>query len=816
MTGLVHDFRYAARQLRKNSLLTVIAFTTLALGIAATTVIFSVVNGVLLRPLRYSEPQQLYVVREIVPELSQAYPSFPANLASFRVWQHECHSFEDVAIVKPDAMTLTGHGEAEQISGGRASAGLFDVLGVRPALGRTFLPREDNPGNDHVVILTYPFWRERFHGDRTIVGRAITLDGTPFQVVGVLPASFRYPKNFGPLAEFPARVDYFKPLGLDASQWSPFGDFDFAAIARLKPGISPAQALAEINVVQANIAKTHNVGLSLRAQIIPLEKQVVGPARLGLLLLLAGVGVVLLIICLNLANLLLVRIPGRLREAGIRTALGASRSRLVRQMLTESTLLAVLGGVAGIALAYYGVRLLIAAAPANLPRIDEVRIDSRVMWFSAVISVLTGVAFGVLPGWTFTRSNPQHAIAAGAATATDSRTSRRLRTSLVGFEVGLGTLLLALAGFLSLSMVRLLGVDKGFTTEHVLAADISLPPALYQKEDRKRAFFQSVLTRVHSLQGVTSAAWISRLPLEGQEQVDNIVVPGRAIPEAQAPLANYRFVTPEYFQTLNVPLLHGRTLEPADAERHVAVISESVAKRVWPGEDPIGKKFQTGGDPGWPTAEVVGVVGDIRAVALDEPPGLMVYQPIGPGSPKWWGGRASLVVRSTSALTPLSSAVRDAIHEAGAGVPIEHLRPMTEIVSESVSIRRFELALASLFGIFALVLAALGIYGVVGYSVASRRQEMGIRIALGARSSDLQSLIVLQGMLPVTIGWLGGILAAVAAGSFMRSLLFGVSAQSPLTIGCVSLVILATSALACFIPARRAAKVDPMVALRYE
>src|SRR5581483_11484781 len=400
-------------------------------------------------------------------------------------------------------------------------------------------------------------------------------------------------------------------------------------------------------------------------------------------------------------------------------------------------------------------------APANLPRIDEVRIDSRVMWFSAVISVLTGVAFGVLPGWTFTRSNPQHAIAAGAATATDSRTSRRLRTSLVGFEVGLGTLLLALAGFLSLSMVRLLGVDKGFTTEHVLAADISLPPALYHKEDRKRAFFQSVLTRVHSLQGVTSAAWISRLPLEGQEQVDNIVVPGRAIPEAQAPLANYRFVTPEYFQTLNVPLLHGRTLEPADAERHVAVISESVAKRVWPGEDPIGKKFQTGGDPGWPTAEVVGVVGDIRAVALDEPPGLMVYQPIGPGSPKWWGGRASLVVRSTSALAPLSSAVRDAIHETGAGVPIEHLRPMTEIVSESVSIRRFELALASLFGIFALVLAALGIYGVVGYSVASRRQEMGIRIALGARSSDLQSLIVLQGMLPVTIGWLGGILAAV-------------------------------------------------------
>jgi len=816
MNGLTQDLRYAVRQLRKNSMMTVVAVTTLSLGIAATTVIFSVVNGVLLQPLQYHHPQQLYVVREIVPELSQTYPSFPANLASFRIWQHECHSFNDVAIVKAEGMTLTGYGDPEQISGGKASANLFDVLGIRPALGRTFLPQEDNPGNDHVVVLTYPFWHERLQGDPTIVGRTITLDGMPFQVVGVLPASFRYPKNFGPLAEFPPRVDYFKPLGLDAAQWSPFGDFDFAAIARLKPGISAAQALAELNVVQSNIAKSHHVGLSLRAQLIPLESQVVGPARIGLLLLLAGVGAVLLIVCLNLANLFLVRVPGRLREAGIRTALGASRSRLVRQMLTESTLLAVLGGTAGIALAYYGVHLLIAVAPSNLPRIDEVQIDARVMWFSAAISILTGIGFGALPSWTLTRSDPQQALKAGATTVTDSRTSRRLRTSLVGFEVGLGTLLLALAGLLTLSMVRLLDVDKGFTTEHVVAADITLPPGLYLQKDRKRAFFENVLARVHAVPGVTTAAWISRLPLQGQEQVDNIVVPGRPIPEAQTPLANYRFVTPEYFRTLDIPLLKGRPLELTDAQRHVAVISESVAKSVWPGEDPIGKQFRPGGDPQWPTAEVVGVVGDIRTVALDESPGLMIYQPIGPGSPKWWGGRASLVVRSTLAPASLSSAVRDAIHRADVGVPIVDLRPMTEIVSQSVSIRRFELALASLFGMFALALAALGIYGVVGYSVASRRQEMGIRTALGARSSDLRSLVLFEGMLPVTVGWAGGILAAVAAGSLMRSLLFSVTPHNPATIACVSAVVLATAALACYIPARRAAKVNPMVALRYE
>jgi|KBSMisStandDraft_5_1062788.scaffolds.fasta_scaffold25055_3 putative ABC transport system permease protein len=816
MNGLVQDLRYALRQLQKNFLLTAIALTTLALGIAATTVIFSVVNGVLLRPLRYQQPEKLFVVREIVPELSQTYPSFPANVASFRTWQRECHSFDDIAIVKPDNMTLTGYGDPTQIPGGRASANILDVLGVRPAIGRTFFSQEDNPGNDRVVILSYSFWHERFHGDPTIVGRAITLDGIPFQVVGVLPAAFRYPRSFGPLAEFPERLDYLKPLGLDATKWSPFGDFDFAAVARLKPGVNPTRALAELNVVQANIAKSGNVGLNLRAQLIPLETQVVGAARLGLLYLLAGVGAVLLIVCLNLANLLLVRVPVRLREAGIRTALGASRSRLVRQMLTESTVLAVLGGIAGMALAYYGVRVLVALAPANLPRIDEVQIDNGVMWFGAVVSVLTGMIFGVLPAWRLTQSDPQQVLKAGATTTTESRSSRRLRTSLVGFEVGLGTLLLVVSGLLMLSMVRLLDVNKGFTTDHVLAADITLPPALYRNEGLKRAFWENVLSRVRSSPGVRNAAWISRLPLEGQEQVDNIVVPGRPLPETQAPLANYRFVTAEYFQTLNIPLIQGRLLEPADAERHVAVISASVAEKVWPGENPLGKQFRTGGDTQWPAAEVVGVVGDIRAVALDEAPLLMVYQPIGPGSPKWWGGSASLVVRSSLAPQTLSGAVRDAIHRADPGVPIVHLRPMTEIVSESVSVRRFELALASLFGVFALVLAALGIYGVVGYSVASRRQEMGIRIALGAHSSNLRRLILLQGMLPVVVGWAAGILAAVGSGFLIRSLLFGVSEHNPATIGCVSLVVLATALLACYIPARRAANVDPMVALRYE
>jgi predicted permease len=817
MGTLIQDVKYGLRMLAKNPGFTAVAILTLALGIGANTAIFSVVNSVLLLPLAYREPQQLYLVREIVPELSQTYPTFPANLPNFRVWQRECHSFAEVAIVEPFNMTLTGDGEAEQISGGRASANLFDVLGIAPELGRTFLPEEDTPGKDHVVMLTNSFWRDRFHGDPTIVGRSITLDGKSFQVVGILPASFRFTKGaqFGALTEFPPQTNYFKPLGLDPEQFSPLGEFDYAAIARLKPGTSARQALAELNVIQARIAKDAKQGLGLRAEIIPLESQVVGTARRGLLLLLAGVGAVLLIVCLNLANLLLVRAPGRLREAGIRTALGASRARLARQLLTESALLTIVGGVLGVGLANFGLRWLVAVAPANLPRIDEVHVDARVLWFTVFVSMLTGILFGALPAWRVSHAEPQQALKAGAVTTTESRSARRLRESLIGFEVGVGTLLLIMAGLLTTSMVRLLGVDKGFTTEHVLAVDVSLPPQSYTKPEQKYEFYNNVLARVRALPGVNSAGWISKLPFEGQEQVSNIYVPGRSTTDPQTPIANYRYVSPGYFQSMGIQLRQGRLIEQADRDRHVAVISESVAKKLWPGENPLGKQCNRGSDERTLT-EVIGVVADIRTVALDEPPLLMVYQPAGPASPNWWGMHASLVVRATIVPASLGTAVRGAIRSVDSGVPILHLRPMTEIVSESVGVRRFQMVLASLFAIFALLLAALGIYGVVGYSVARRRQELGIRMALGAQGSDLRNLVLLQGMSPVVVGWAAGVLAALVAGGVMRGLLFGVTAQDPLTIASVTLVVLVTAALACYVPARRATKVDPMVALRYE
>src|SRR5271157_1922826 len=804
----LQDLRYGARMLRRNPGFTAVAVLTLALGIGANTAIFSMVNSVLLRPLAYREAQQLYLVREIIPELSQTYPMLPANLPNFRVWQRDCHSFAEVAIVMSTGATLTGYGEAENISGGLASANLFGVLGIVPQLGRTFLPQEDSPGKDHVVILTDSFWRNRFHGDPTIVGGSITLDHQPFQVVGILPASFRAPTGV------PLLTDYFKPLGLDPGQFSPLEEFDYTAIARLKPGTSVGQALTELNVIQARIAQDAKQGVGLRAEIIPLESAVVGTARRGLLLLLAGAGAVLLIVCLNLANLLLVRVPARLREAGIRTALGASRARLARQLLTESALLAIVGGVLGVGLAYFGLRWLVAVAPVNLPRMDEVHADARVLWFTVFVSILTGILLGALPAWRVAHAEPQQTLKAGAVTITEGRPARRLRESLIGFEVGVGTLLLIVAGLLTTSMVRLLGVDKGFTTEHVLAVDVSLPPWSYTKFAQKQEFYENVMARVRALPGVKSAGWISRLPLQGEEKVDSIYVPGQLTPRLQSPVANYRYVSPGYFESMGMLLRRGRLIEPADRDRNVALISESVAKKLWAGGNPLGKQFYPGSDEKI-LAEVIGVVADIRTVALDEPPLMMVYLPAGCARP-WSASYSSLVVRAAVPPSALATAMRGAIQSVDSGVPIGDLRPMTEIVSESVGVRRFQMGLESLFAVFALLLAALGIYGVVGYSVARRRQELGIRMALGARGSDLRNLVLLQGMSPVLVGWAAGVLAALAAGGVIRSLLFGVTAQDPLTLASVTLVVLASAALACYIPARRATKVDPMVALRYE
>lgn len=822
VTTLWQDLRYALRTLLKAPGFAAIAILTLALGIGANTAIFSVVNGVLLRPLAYHEPQQLCVIREIVPQLTKFYPTFPANLPNFRIWQRDLHSFENIGLAEGIEMDFRGRNSAVELPGAKVTSTLLDTLGVHPALGRNFQPDEDNPGRDHEVILTDSFWRSEFHADPKIIGKAMNLNGQSYEIVGVLPASFHFPQGeeLGPLTYFDAQLAFLKPLGEDASQTDLLGEFDYAAIARLKPGVSLAQASAELNVVQERIAETAKQGGNLQAELIPLATQMLGPARQGLLFLLAAVGAVLLIVCANIANLLLARVPRRMREAAIRTALGATRGRLTRQMLTESLLLGILGGGLGILLAFWGVAAIVSAAPPGIPRLAEVSIDGRVLLFAILISVLTAALFGMLPAWRIAHADPQEALKSGALSTTENRRTRRMRSSLIGLEVALSTVLLILGGLFTSSLVHLLNVDTGFSVEHVLAADVSLPPQTYGSREQgapaRGRFYDQTLAAIRALPGVRAVGWVNYLPLEGEGSVSDVRYPGTSDKDvANMPLADYRAASPDYFSAMGIPLVAGRSFTNADRGRKVIVISQRLAERLWPGKNAVGQLCWVDWADAHEPVEVIGVVADIRTIAMDKSPVMMVY------CPPWLGAAAtpqsaSIVIRTAMDAGAAASAVRNAVRSIDPGVPITALRPMSDVVSKSVDTRRFQMLLAMIFAVCALFLASLGIFGVVAYSVEQRRHELGIRLALGAQLANLRTMILRQGMAPVLAGLAVGIAGALFLGRLIAGLLFGVHAFDPLTFVCVAAVVMLVALAACYIPARRATRVDPMVALRYE
>ena len=817
MATFWQDLRYGVRMLVRSPGFTAVAVLTLALGIGANTAIFSVVNSALLRPLAYPQPQQLYLVREIVPQLAKFYPTDDANLPDFRIWQKQVHAFANVAIAETTSADLTGPGGAEFIRGMRVSANIFELLGVRPALGRTFLPEEDESGRGHVVMLTDAFWRDRFHGDPSVVGRSIVLDGVPHEIVGVLAASFRFPPvppSMGGAKDY-ARIAFFQPLnGPKDYETGLIGEFDFIAIARLRPDTTEAQALAELNVVQAQISKQADEKMPMKGVLLPLEEEVVGSARSGLIFLLAAVGAVLLIVCANLASLLLARVPGRMREVAIRSALGATRGRVIRQLLTETFLLSFAGGALGIWLCGFALRWFVSVAPASLPRVNEISIDARVLGFALAITVVTGILFGMLPAWRVSRSQPIDALKSGATATTESRRTRRLREGLIGFEVGVTTLLLILAGLLVASLGRVLSVHAGFDKGNALLAGVDLPPQSYDKPADRLRFYDEVLAGAQSLPGIRAVGWVSIPPLGGQGSVTGITVPGANQPKGETPEANYRPVSPDYFSAMGIPVVRGRIFGPADRDRKVVVVSQSVADRFWPGRNPIGQMCVTYWGPPIP-AEVVGVVADIRTVRLDEPPLMMVYVP------EWFNAfsvpsGATIVFRTESDPAASAPAVRELIHKTDAQVPITSLEPITQIISQSVDARRFSMFLTMVFAVSSLLLASLGIVGVVGYSIEQRRQELGIRMALGAELQDLLRMVIRQGMAPVLTGLAAGVVAAIFVGRVIGSLLFGVSSYDPLTLAVVAFIVSAVSLAACYIPARRAMRVDPMVALRYE
>lgn len=803
--------KYALRTLWHDRGFAAMAVLSLMIGIGANTAIFSLVSGVLLRPLDFPDPARLVSIATSTPQFLNG-GALPINLGQLVEWRKRTHSFDGIGAYRNITVSLTGDGRPELIPGAQVSANLFDVLGVRPRFGRTFLEQEDGYGQHQVVILADSIWRLRFGGDPAIVGRKITLGGAPYTVVGVLPPGFEFPKQPDDMGKrLNGRMEIFRPLGYKPNQIVPRnGDLNFAAIARLAPGAAMERARDEVTAAQAAIdAQTGGERWHMVPIMTPLQQQLTGNVRQSLIVLMAAVGAVLLVLCVNLANLSLSRAAGRAREAAIRTALGANRWQLARQSLAETSVLGGLGGGLGLAFAFLGLQRLVAAAPVDLPRLRGVSIDGRVAVFALGISAMTALLFGILPALRSASSGaPYETLKSTSYANAGGPGGLRLRNLLVALEVGLCATLLVTAGLFLSSFVRLTTIPRGFDIERVLTVNVALPGTKYAKDADVSRFFEGVLEQARALPGVESAAISSYLPLQGESWTDIVKTENDGRPESQLPTANLRFISPGYFRTLRIPVRAGRDFEAADRNHLTAIISQGLARKLWGNADPVGRKLMDVGK----VHEVVGVVGDARSTSLDQNPVNMLYIPL------WQRPQSSSSILVRTAMDPksLAAALRAAVWSADGDVPVPEERTLEQILSESVAGRRFQMRLVLLFAIASLALAAFGTYGVVSHTVARRRTEIGIRMALGARPGRVLGLVLRQGMTPVLAGLAAGALAAVAIGKYVSSLLFEVSPRDPMAFAVAAGVLVAVSALACWIPARRAAGVNPLEAIRYE
>ncbi len=805
------DLLYALRRLRKSPGFTAVAVLSLALGIGANTAIFSFVNGVLLRPLPYSEPERLVAIREVQPRVAHAYPTLPVCARHFIEWRQRCRSFESLSLIDPIRLTLTGITEPVQLEAARVSANLLGTLRMNPFLGRGFVEGEDQPGSDRVAVLSHSLWQERFHADPSILGRGILLESEAYTVVGVLPAGFRFPQpaSFGVGQAVIKQPDIFVPKVFDKNDIHEImGRFNYGVIGRLKKSATMDQALAELNLIARQIVEMSGENIALHAWMAPLLDTMVHRSRYALWMLSGAVGAVLLIVCVNLANLMLVRAESRGREAAIRKAMGAGRFRLLQSALAESVLLAGLGGVLGLAAAAAGMEALIRMAPPDLPRLDEVWLDFRVLLFAFGITSITGLIFGIFPAWHSTQADPQNTLKGDTRAMTGTIKGTRLRKLLIAIEVGCSCLLLITAALFTASFFRLMQTNPGFQADTVLATPLSISYVKYKEPGQRIAFFENLTAQLQSTPNVLSAAISTALPLQGETWVDRAYAPGRNQPSEQHPSVNVRFVSPQFLSTMGIPLLSGRTFAEQDRTRKVVVISESLARILYPGENPIGKQIARGDRD---VLEILGIAGDVRADA-DKPPVPMVYRPHW----DWASRRVMLVVRTTGNPQTLFHQVRSVIRRLDPDIPLGEMQTMKEILSDSVAQRRFQMALFSAFALTALLLAGLGIYGVMAYSVVRRTNELGIRLALGADPSGLSRMVILQGMRPVVIGILFGIASSLAIGKILAGMLYDISPANPYIIVWVTVCMVVAALLACYLPARRAAKVDPIVALRFE
>jgi putative ABC transport system permease protein len=809
METLLQDVRYGFRMLRKSLGFTVVAVIALALGIGANTAIFSVVNAVLLRPLPYKDSDRLVVILH-----DGRNPVAPGN---FIDWQSQNHVFERMGAAEYWTPDLTGNTNAEKLWALRITSDVLPMLGVQPLLGRVFSPEEQERGKDHEVVLSYQLWQSNFAGEPGVIGRPMRLDGETYAIIGVMPRGFK----FAPF--WATKAGLWAPLVL-GDKVTNRRQNSLRVFARLKPGVTLQSAGAEMATITSRLDQEYP-GTNRNVTVLSLKEKVVGNVRPSLLLLLGAVGFVLLIACANVAHMLLARNAARQREIAVRSALGAKRSRVTRQFLTESLLLAFMGGGAGLLLALWGIRVLVALSPENIPRVETVGLDGQVLLFALAVSVLTGVIFGLAPALQASTLNLNDSLKEGERGSSEGVRRNRLRSLLVASEFGLAMVLLVGAGLMIRSFLALQTVDPGFNPHNLLSMVVSVTGSKEAGATQRPIFYQQVLQQIQRIPGVQSASAINHLPLAGDVWSFPFYVEGRPLPRpGESPTATYGVILPSYFRTMNIPILRGRDITQDDNLHSpgVIVINDWLARRYWPGEDPICKRITLDdprNNPSW--LSVIGVVKNTVRSEWTELPGEEIFLPYMQNrqyleDPSSHFAYLTLVVRTTGDPAALVPAIRGEVRSLDKNVPISEVQTMDQVVAESTAEPRFYLLLLGAFAAVALILAAVGIYGVMSYSVSRRTHEIGIRMALGAQTSDVVKLVVGHGITLAFVGVGAGVLGALTLTRMMSGLLYGVRASDPATFVAVGLALSAVAVAASYIPARRAPKVDPMVALRCE
>lgn len=813
METLIKDARYGIRSLLKRPGFAAIAIITLALGIGANTAIFSVVNAVLLRPLPFADPDRLVMIWE-----DGSFAGFPRNspaAANYVDVKNQNQVFEDVAAMDMRTFNITGDGEPEKVDAFGVTANFFPMLGVKPALGRFFSEEEDKPGANKVLMLNHGIWQQRYGGDKNIIGRELLLNGEKHTVVGVMPSGFQFLNS---------KVGMWVPIAFTAEGLASRGRHYLNVVARMKPGVSVAQADAEVRAIHQRIAQDHpDEAGRLVGYVMPLRDQLSGDLRRPLLMLLVAVGFVLLIACANIANLLLSRAASRRREMAVRAALGASRIRIARQLLIESLLLATVGSALGLLLATWSFTFLQRLIPDGLATSTKLGLDLPVLGFTVLVTLLTAVIFGLAPAFQASRIDLNEALKQGGGRSGLNAGGNRLRSAMVVAEVALALVLLVGAGLLIQTFLNLRNQYSGLRPENVLTVKTVLSRSKYPQRAQRTAFYNDVLQRVKSLPGVVAAGYSTTVPLAIKGGTNGFSIEGRSVEQAIAGGlsydANHRQISADYFKTMGIPIKEGRAFNDGDNERSIyaAMVNETMAREYWPGENAIGKRIKLGdpGDPEVPWMMIVGIAGDVRQMAVDEPVKPEMYFPYQQSIASFYSPQ-DLAIRTSVEPLGLVATVSNAIHQVDPEQPISNIRTMDQILGEETSSRELGMTLLSIFAGLALLLATLGIYGVLAYFVVQHTQEIGVRMALGAQRKNILGLVLKKGMALTFLGVGIGLAMAFALTRLMASLLYGVGTTDPLTYAMIAGLLTAVAFLACYLPARRATKVDPMVALTYE